>query len=277
MVVVSDCDKKISCKKIDLCSNKKSNNKTEEMMCIMARYKYKIWIFFIVYLCFVDGGYMIASQDTIKQDAKPTHKQLVTKLRAWQKNMTKSPYLSLQWTQIQYKALRDRTVQHEGTGLFRLPHTFLWDMKSQGQGWLFNGKELVYLDHQRKSALSYAANAQQGREFLRFIGLVTQFEDLTAEFHIISLKEKNNVLQLQLKPKQKGDLTLVQVKYLREQALISQIRMDFASKNHTIIKFRGHSRAKLADSAFQIPSNLSVQKVQSQTPSKPSQAISEKK
>ncbi|MCY4444799.1 MAG: outer membrane lipoprotein carrier protein LolA [Proteobacteria bacterium] len=178
------------------------------------------------------------------------------RLKKWQEKMSSQGDLSVHWTQVQYKALRKRSTTTQGKGYFSKPHYFLWDMTSKNQAWLFTGNQLIHMDRNTQKAMKYRATAGQGREFLRFIALITQFDDLTREYHIAQVSEDPTHLKLTLRPKLAGELTEVRVNYLKKDAVIERIRMDFSGGNHTTLTFSQHRRSAIKTSFFTTPKDL---------------------
>ena len=179
-------------------------------------------------------------------------------LKSWQRKMATSGDLTLSWEQSQYKALRKRWQRSFGKGFFQAPQRFRWDMNSLKQSWIFDGKRLIHVDHNKKEGLSYPISGSKGKEFLRFIALITHFEDLRREYRIQNLAESKELLKLSLKPYQDHELSKVQVTYLKNKALIQSIRMDFVSGNHTTLTFSGQKRSPLSPPTFSLPAHISL-------------------
>lgn len=207
-----------------------------------------------------------ASAESSSQEAEksaevqvPPEKR-VALLRSWQRKMASSGDLELHWQQSQYKALRKRWHKSSGKGYFQAPHRFRWDMHSLKQSWIFDGQRLIHIDEQKKQGLPYAISGAQGKEFLRFISLITQFEDLQKEYRIEKLTESSELLKLTLKPYQNHELSRVQVNYFKKQAVIRDIRMNFVSGNHTTLSFSAHERRTLPKTTFTLPVGIALQK-----------------
>ena len=181
-------------------------------------------------------------------------------MKGWQKKMIDGADLSLNWEQIQYKALRDRYVKSQGKGIFSHPQKFVWDLKSSSQAWIYDGTHLYHLDRRANKAYVYPSHGSQSRQINRFVGLITRFDRLTDEYHLKSFREDSSHLFFELIPKQLGDLKKVKVAYLKSKTSISQIRMNFVSGNYTQVNFSAQRRSQLPRDAFGLPKTAQIQK-----------------
>ena len=180
-------------------------------------------------------------------------------LQSWQQQMMAGGRdLSLQWEQVQYKALRDRYIKSQGKGQFSYPQRFVWDLESRGQAWIGDGKTLYHLDRRTKTALVYPAKGTQYQEVQRFVGLITRFDRLTHEYRVESFRQDATQLWFDLIPKQLGDLIKVKVVYNKGQAAIAKIQMNFSSGNYTTLNFSQQRRQPLAAAVFKLPKQVKI-------------------
>lgn len=180
-------------------------------------------------------------------------------LRQWQKKMSGAGDLALNWEQKQYKALRKNWVMTSGKGYFSPPQHFHWQISTLGQAWVFDGQRLTHVDHEQGKGLAYPVTGHKGKEFMRFIGLITQFDDLTREYRIKEMKSGPGSLDLTLEPYQNHELTGVEVSYLKKDRVIQKIKMNFVGGNHTSVVFSGHKRGKLPKSTFAVTKKIKVE------------------
>lgn len=180
-------------------------------------------------------------------------------LKEWQQKMVAGSDLSLRWQQVQFKALRGRYIRSNGQGFFSQPHRFVWDLQSSNQAWIYNGIRLYHLDRKTKKVIEYPATGIQNQEIRRFVGLITRFDRLTDKYAIKSFGESQSHLTFALTPKDSGDLTQVDVQYLKTKQSISQLKMIFSSGNTTTLTFSSQVRKKLPSATFALPSGVTIQ------------------
>ncbi|MCB9228759.1 MAG: outer membrane lipoprotein carrier protein LolA [Deltaproteobacteria bacterium] len=183
-------------------------------------------------------------------------------LRELQKQLSSFEHLTVEFRQLTYRSLRKKTSVSTGVAYFSKPDLFRWTIRSPEQSeWIFDGKILSQVipgSQGKPEILSYGKGGDKGKELLRIVDLVLNFDTLLREFRAdtkffsdhaevsltpLSARDKQNMLR---------NLLIIDLKnnYVRE------LKMEFNNGNHTTLQFTHPKRTAISHNIYRLPGSL---------------------
>lgn len=179
-----------------------------------------------------------------------------------QKSFKSKSEISVDFTQTQTKKLRGKTRTSLGRAYFKAPDLFRWQLLSpQKDEWIFDGSHLYNFAPDQLLAYKYEAKGSKGRELRQIIELVSNYSTLEDSYNFLSVTEESNQVEIELQPKQKGDLTGVTLKLNKATSEPKYLILKFANGNETRLDFANASSSTLSESTFSVPKDVKIETV----------------
>lgn len=155
-------------------------------------------------------------------------------------------YITVDFQQTVYKALRKRKTTRSGIAYFARPSSFRWDFYSKAQGgeeFYFNGKILTHFQEKEKLVTHYRADTGIAKELTDIVQLVLDPSALFNRYRITKARYKKDakspLLQVTLEPRSALaiDIDSIQVDAALDQKYIQKIKIVYMNKNYTKFDF----------------------------------------
>ncbi len=178
----------------------------------------------------------------------------LSEMREVQSKLSANRFLTINFEQKVYKAMRKRTRSSEGKAYFAKPNKFRWIFKKPSRKeWIYDGNQLINYLPDQKSAIRYSAKAPQAKELRQIVDMVLNLDSLLAKFDLSSAKKKGDLLSLKIVPKKRLQIEFAELNVDLKDYYISLVRLHFRGDNHTTFLFKKPSTASLSQGQFSLP------------------------
>lgn len=187
-------------------------------------------------------------------------KELTTDdVRAIQSSIKASDALSVDFTQTTFKAIRGNKVVRHGKAIFSRPNKFKWMLAAPAnEQKIYDGKFFYDYNPTTKSAARLSPTGPQAHELNNIVDLVLNFDTLLKRYDMVKAEENGDEVRIELTPKSTSDVTKVELKLSKKEALMTYLKMDLKGGNSQTHEFTNPDRAALAGDAFKLPEGVKV-------------------
>ncbi|MCX6128791.1 MAG: outer membrane lipoprotein carrier protein LolA [Proteobacteria bacterium] len=152
-------------------------------------------------------------------------------------------HLSVDFTQITYKKLRDRSISRSGNAFFSKPNMFRWNFNSEKTGleeYYFNGEILSHFQEKDKLVSHYNTNAGLARELQEVVSLVLDPKALLTRYKLKDIKSEAGRTQAILVPISSGssDIDTIFVKVSDLKKFVEEVQIFYLDGNNTQFLFK---------------------------------------
>ncbi len=194
-----------------------------------------------------------------KKEAVAQPESLEKELKTYQDKLKNRIDLTVAFTQTTYKDLRKNTVKSQGTASFHRPNQFRWSTQkpvAQAEEWIFTGTELF--SHKNAIFTRYRVTGTIGKEIQQVVDMVINFDQLMKKYTLKQVTKEKDRVTILLLPLVASDLQSATLQLDTQKNFISQVRLDFVGKNHTIFDFSAPDTRSLPAATFTIPKEAVV-------------------
>lgn len=183
-----------------------------------------------------------------------------TDIKNLQEQLKLGEYLTVDFAQTVYKSLRKKTTTSSGSASFIKPDKFRWQLVNpKKEDWLYDGKNLIHFDSERKEALRYQGGASKGKELRSLVDMVLSFDTLMSRYKLIQAVRKNKTIELDFTPLQAEEMTSTHLVVNTEKNFIQEVKLVFKTDNTTTFSFSNPRKDKLdTNKLFALPSNVKI-------------------
>lgn len=163
--------------------------------------------------------------------------------------------LSVDFTQTNYKKLRNKTTVRSGDALFSKPGLFRWNFTSDKGGveeYYFNGERLTHYRAKENLVNHYNTNAGLARELKEVVSLVLDPKALFSRYKVKSSKTANQKTVVTLEPKSKEgtDIVSIDVQVEDGQKHVEDVKIFYNDGNNTRFSFKNPKKLTIDPSIF---------------------------
>ena len=169
-------------------------------------------------------------------------------------------YLSLDFTQQAYRAIRDRTSTIKGVAQFKAPAKFRWNIVHPLKDeWRYNGASLFHVVPEQNILAECGPEDGKGKELREIIQIVTDFNMLIQKYDISKAEKKKNLVYLTLKPRSPVGIDYLTVEYHTEKRHVTNLGIYFdkerstAKQNYSIFNFTNPRSESIPEALFTKP------------------------
>ena len=179
-------------------------------------------------------------------------------LKAYQQKMSGSDFLSIDFTQTRYSAMRKKGSKSQGTARFAQPEKFLWRIETPMQKqWIFDGNTLYQYEPAIKQAVKFSAGGKAA-DLTQIVDLVINFDTLLKRYKLESAKHTGGKVEIVLSPKSASDVVRVDLQIDEKESYLSHMKLHMVGGDHLAIDFNNPIRTKIDAKEFTLPSGVSV-------------------
>lgn len=208
-----------------------------------------------VVICFVFSTPLCAQKTVVpvkteKQELATSELKIsIPELRKMQVKLQDYKYLSLNFEQTIYKKLRNKTLKNKGEVYFKKPSSFHWKFSHDEQEeWIYDGATLLHYFPKQSYAYRYKAQASKGKNLREIVNIVLDFDSLLNRYTVESSSREMNEVFLELKPKETGEITKVQLTLDIKMNYMREVKLNFEGGNHSTFVFSNPRYIEIKDS-----------------------------
>lgn len=182
----------------------------------------------------------------------------VQELRKIQKDLQSYKYLALNFQQSVYKKLRNKVIKNNGEVYFKKPSSFHWKFtKVDQEEWIYDGQTLMHFFPKKNEAYRYKAQATKGKNLREIVDIILNFDRLLERYTVFSSERKNNNVYLKLVPKERGEISQVELSLNTKANYMNEVILSFEGGNKSTFSF-SNPRNKEVKSSFLLPPKIKI-------------------
>ena len=163
--------------------------------------------------------------------------------------------LTVDFTQTNYKKLRNKTTVRSGDALFSKPGLFRWNFTSDKGGieeYYFNGERLTHYRQKENLVNHYNTNAGLARELKEVVSLVLDPKALFNRYKVKSSKNADRKTLVTLEPKSNEgtDIVSIDVQVEDGQKYVEDVKIFYNDGNNTRFSFKNPKKLNHDASVF---------------------------
>ena len=176
--------------------------------------------------------------------------------------LKKKSYITLDFKQETYRAIRKKTRVSRGKAVFAKPNKLRWTLLDPSlDEWIFDGRSLLHHQSDKNQAVSYHMTTGRAKEFRNLINMVLDTSELTKEFNVQVSKMTDLEKEFILRPhKPNGQLKSMVVRYDVQKQFLNKVVMEFEGGNRSTFVFSNPSYHQVSGNKFQLPATVKVVK-----------------
>ncbi len=194
-------------------------------------------------------------------NSKPTSAKVPLKLEELRKIQAKLQdyqFLTLNFEQIIYKKLRNKTLSNKGEVYFKKPSSFRWTFhQAEPEEWVYDGSSLLHYYPAKGYAHRYKAHAAKGKNLREIVNMVLDFDSLLMRYTVSSSFQEGKIVTLTLNPKERGEITQVSLVLNLEKNLISEVKLSLEGGNQSVFAF-SNPRYVQNKTGFELPAKVKI-------------------
>lgn len=180
----------------------------------------------------------------------------------------KLDFLTVQFTQTSYRALRKNTKVSNGVAYFAKPVSFRWDFKKgedTSEQYVFDGQTLSHYRKADKLVTHYGSRAGFANDLKEVVNMILDAKNLTQKYDIKFISEDKNATVAELTPKSKNsaDIKLITLKLSEERKYIKSLKIEYQDGNYSQYEFKNPRFESIQKSIFQFknPGGVAEKKI----------------
>jgi outer membrane lipoprotein-sorting protein len=182
-------------------------------------------------------------------------------VKALQKQLKSSEYLTVDFKQDIYRSLRNRHTISSGIAYFRRPNKFHWILqKPKKMEWIYGGQTLVGIEGDSTIAKEYGVGNQQAHDLRQIVDMVMNFDSLLANYDVKHADDMGGSVMIELAPKSSGEITAAVLTIDREKNYITTVKLKYTSDENTTFTFTNPRLDPIAETTFGPPKGVTVKK-----------------
>lgn len=180
-------------------------------------------------------------------------------LRAIQASMKATNHLTVDFTQTNYKALRQRSHTREGKAQFSQPDKFKWMLgKPTIEYKIYDGKDFYDYNPSTNSALRYSPTGPRAYELRQIVDLVMNFDSLLKRYELVSAHKEGDLVKIKLTPKASGEITAIDLHLSVSQSYIPYLKMTMRGGNSLTHEFKNPNRQEIPAATYALPKGVKI-------------------
>jgi outer membrane lipoprotein-sorting protein len=181
-------------------------------------------------------------------------------LKQIQTQLKTSEFLTVDFQEDVYKALRNRHDIKAGTAYFHKPSSFRWVVTKPKKAieWIFNGKELLSLEPGESVAKKFGVGNAQGRELRRLVDMVMNMDALLMHFKVKKAEDMGGSILVDLLPKGEDQILSAALTIDREKNFVSGMKLNYADGAYTSFTFTNPRMGAIDPALFLVPKGMKI-------------------
>lgn len=149
--------------------------------------------------------------------------------------------------------IRKKVRVTQGEGFFHPDGRFRWLIKHRGQmvrAYIYNSKTVTEYLPSEKTANVWSIDSSKTSEIGRIVTMIKAPHQLTSDYHVQEQRRTKNKLLLTLVPRERGDISNVEVVVDFTANFISNIKINYRHKRYNEFTFQNPRRKNIATEIF---------------------------